>query len=153
MNFFFLILNVLNFISTSNVCVCVCVCVCIYVNVSLCVWVSESCQVQAFTQNLYPGQLQRCNPEMFQSILTDTDASIGPVPLYPHMVPQTLDSKEIASSPKTGPTNPYTFFFRFLRDSLPLRCIRVTPSITPLRRVTRRRPWVAITSSFTSARL
>ena len=56
--------------------------------------VSASYQVQVFTQNLHPGQLRRSNPQMLQSVLTDTAASTGPAPSYPGMVPQTLTARK-----------------------------------------------------------
>ena len=71
---------------------------------------SASCQVQMFTQNLHPRQFQRSNLQMLQSILIDT--STGPAPSYPQMVPQTLDSRKTANSPKTGPI-PHPHFLRF----------------------------------------
>ena len=40
------------------------------------------------------------------------------LPIYPQMVPQTLDSKETANSPKAGP-HPITHFLRFPRDMSP----------------------------------
>jgi hypothetical protein len=36
---------------------------------------------------------------MPQPSLTDTDTFTGPTPFYPQMVPQTLDSKEVTTSP------------------------------------------------------
>ncbi|XP_076798776.1 uncharacterized protein LOC143444005 isoform X2 [Arvicanthis niloticus] len=48
-----------------------------------------------------PGQLQRNNPQMLQSSLTDTDTDT-----YFYW---TLDSKQTANSSKTGPTSSYPF--------------------------------------------
>lgn len=59
--------------------------------------------------SLYSGQLQRSKPQMLQPTFTDTDASTG-------SVPQTLDSKKAANSPKTGPI-PYPHFLRFPIDT------------------------------------
>ena len=71
--------------------------------------VSASCQVEVFTTSR-TAPAREATSQMLRSPLTDTDTSTGPAPsIYPQMIPQTLDSKEIANSPKTGPTSPYPF--------------------------------------------
>ncbi|NP_001406214.1 zinc finger protein 940 isoform 2 [Mus musculus] len=58
--------------------------------------------LESYSHLVSVGQLQRSNAEILQSTLKDTDACTGLAPSYLQMVPQTLDSKEIVNSPKTG---------------------------------------------------
>ena len=77
----------------QSVCTCVYVCVCVFQHLA---------KSRHLLKNLHAGQLQRSNAEILQSTLKDTDACTGLAPSYLQMVPQTLDSKEIVNSPKTG---------------------------------------------------
>jgi hypothetical protein len=85
--------------STYSVCVCVCVCVC----------------VQAFTtiQDSSREATPTCSNLLSQTLLLNLLLLISP-----QMVPQTLDSKETANSPKTEPT-PHLHFPRCPRDMSP----------------------------------